>query len=72
MPPLIETLIEHGPYGLYQSAVESGYAQLPAGYAGKCHLCVDLRRHLQSAFSYSILQPAGFYAQLQETTPNQY
>jgi hypothetical protein len=63
-PPLIGTLIEQGPYGLYPLAAQNGYTQLPGGYAGKCHLCVDLRRHLHAAGSSTNLQPAGFYSQL--------
>jgi hypothetical protein len=62
IPTIIEILMEHGPYGLYEQARECGYAQLPDGYAGKCHLCVDLRRHLHAHKPSPQLQPEGFYA----------
>ncbi len=61
-PPLIEILVESGPYGLCQLADERyGYRHLPEGYAGKCHLCVDVRRHLLNSGEFEELRPAGFY-----------
>jgi hypothetical protein len=62
-PPLVEVLVERGPYGLCALAEERyGYRQLPEGYAGKCHLCVDVRRHLLNSGQFEELRPAGFYA----------
>ena len=61
--PVIDTLIEGGPYSLFQYAQENyGYHDLEGGYAGKCHLCVDVRRHLvdQGVFVESF-KPARFY-----------
>ena len=64
-PPLTDTLIHDGPYDLYQLASHHyGYVPLNPGYAGKCHLCVDVRRHLTSQADFSDsseLQPAHFY-----------
>jgi len=65
-PVLIDLLIESGPFGLYQFAAEHyQYSTLTDGYAGKCHLCVDIRRHLfqQAAATFPELQPALFYEQ---------
>lgn len=61
-PPLVKILLEHGPYGLMLWAQEQ-YAYRPRanGYAGKCHLCVDVRRHLVQAGSFAELQPLDFY-----------
>ena len=61
--PMIELLIEGGPYSLYQYAHETyDYRDLEGGYAGKCHLCVDVRRHLIGAGVFvENLHPAGFY-----------
>lgn len=60
--PLINILIESGPYGLYTLARdEYGYKDLPGGYAGKCHLCVDVRRQLVKYNEFSELTPPGFY-----------
>lgn len=61
---LVELLIEQGPYGLFQMARERyDYRPLPAGYAGKCHLCVDVRWHLVrvKGDDYPELRPLGFY-----------
>lgn len=64
-PPLIKTLIEAGAYGLYRLAKEThAYQALATGYADKCHLCVDVRKHLVACGDYEVLQPAAFYAGL--------
>ncbi len=61
-PPLIEVLIERGPYGLFEMAGERySYEPLPEGYVGKCHLCVDVRRHLVETGDFAELRPQGFY-----------
>lgn len=61
-PSLIEVLVERGPYGLCERAQERfAYEPLPEGYAGKCHLCVDVRRHLVRMENFPELKPRGFY-----------
>lgn len=61
-PPLIGILVNEGPYGLYLLAHRDfGYKPLVHGYAGKCHLCVDVRRHLFEYNQFAELKPAGFY-----------
>ena len=61
-PPLIKMLIDDGPYGLFSFAKEKyAYRALFDGYAGKCHLCVDVRAHLASAGEYKELKPQEFY-----------
>ncbi len=65
-PDLIARLIEGGPYSLYQLAVDQyQYSPLPTGYVGKCHLCVDVRRHLFlcAAGDFPELRPLEFYSQ---------
>jgi len=62
-PPLIEILVERGPYGLCEMAQSRyGYQPLSDGYTGKCHLCVDVRRHLIEIADFAELCPPGFYA----------
>lgn len=34
---------------------------LPQGYAGKYHLCVDVRIHLVKTGDFAELRPLGFY-----------
>jgi hypothetical protein len=61
-PSLIGLLIAEGPYGLFELACSSyDYAPLDEGYAGKCHLCVDVRRHLAQAGDFPELRPLEFY-----------
>ncbi|MFW5714648.1 MAG: radical SAM protein [Brevefilum sp.] len=63
VPPLIATLLREGPYGLFRQAQdECGYEPLAAGYTGKCHLCVDVRKHLVRAGAHpETLTPPQFY-----------
>lgn len=65
-PSLITHLVESGPYGLYRLAKEQyGYTPLTEGYVGKCHLCVDVRRHLHqhAGGDFPELNPVQFYTQ---------
>lgn len=62
LPRLLAELVAHGPHGLYEVAArEADYRQRPEGYAGKCHLCVDVRRHLAARADHPELQPREFY-----------
>jgi hypothetical protein len=62
---LIEVLLERGPYGLLEMAREQyGYKPLLDGYAGRCHVCVDVRRHLVDTGDFEELRPHGFYENL--------
>lgn len=61
-PPLLKTLIERGPYRLFLMAKERyDYRPLAEGYTGRCHLCVDVRRHLTKTGEFEELSPPGFY-----------
>jgi hypothetical protein len=61
-PPVIETLIEAGPFGLFERAQnEFDYQPQPAGYSGKCHLCVDVRCWLSEHAEFPELKPLAFY-----------
>jgi hypothetical protein len=61
-PPMIELLIHSGPYGLCDLAIkEYNFSPMEAGYAGKCHLCVDVRRHMVSQSHIEEFQPIDFY-----------
>jgi hypothetical protein len=43
------------------TVADYGYEELPDGYAGKCHLCVDVRRHLVEHGEFAELRPRAFY-----------
>lgn len=62
-PQMIDLLVREGPYGLYvQGRKKFAYQPLKQGYAGKCHLCVDVRKHLTQAGAYpDTLAPKQFY-----------
>lgn len=64
-PPLIEILIRAGAYGLYEFAcAEYDYIERAEGYAGKCHLCVDVRRYLVKHADFAELHPREFYERI--------
>jgi hypothetical protein len=47
--------------------VEFSYKQREEGYISKCHLCVDLRRHMaQETDGFQELRPREFYSHLEE------
>ncbi|MBM4018217.1 MAG: radical SAM protein [Planctomycetes bacterium] len=60
--PLVAALAEGGPRRLAQAAAGHGFAPDAAGYAGKCHLCWRVRRHLVRAGAGGpALQPPQLY-----------
>lgn len=52
---------------LYEIGVEGfGYIERNEGYASKCHLCVDVRKHVaQKTDEFKELRPREFYYHLQ-------
>ncbi len=50
---------------LYDLGKEYGY-QEREGYISKCHLCVDLRRHLARHGDFRELRPRAFYERLED------
>ena len=64
-PRLIGVLITKGPYGLFKLAENAyGYRELSDGYTTKCHLCVDVRKHLLPTGEFPELRPPRFYEML--------
>lgn len=44
---------------------EFGYRELEEGYISKCHLCVDIRKHVsEQTHEFKELRPSGFYRSL--------
>lgn len=44
--PILSATVAGGSFELMRRAMRLGYRPLPDGYAGKCHLCHDVRRFL--------------------------
>jgi hypothetical protein len=62
--PVLALLMEEDLGGLLRFAAELGYRESPAGYFSRCHLCVDVRRHLAATGDFVELAPRQFYEQL--------
>jgi hypothetical protein len=57
--------LAHGLGELWDLGRSFGYCELAQGYISKCHLCVDIRRHLVSVTEeFKELAPREFYSQL--------
>jgi hypothetical protein len=61
---IVQPLCARGPAGLLERARATGFRPRAEGYASKCQLCFDLRRHLiqSPAAPTAGLGPAGVYA----------
>ncbi len=67
--PLIKILVEKGPYGLYEFACKNYGFQTDERFAGKCHLCVEVRRYLIEKDYFEELSPKEFYQNLRSHLP---
>ncbi len=63
--PILRFIIEQDFQGLYHFAREFGYGELAEGYISKCHLCIDIRKHLSAAGEFEELRPKEFYSHLE-------
>ncbi len=60
--PVLDTLSCKGPVGLLGLAGAAGFLPDSRGYAGKCHLCWDIRRHVaESGLAADELAPEWMY-----------
>jgi hypothetical protein len=64
--PILKRLVHDGVESLFDWAVEEfGYQEDEEGYIAKCHLCLDIRRHLVGkSMNFTELQPLNFYNNL--------
>ncbi|NOZ29450.1 MAG: 4Fe-4S cluster-binding domain-containing protein [Chloroflexi bacterium] len=53
---------------LYELGRRFGYEEREEGYVSKCHLCLDIRRHLVQQGDFQELQPQAFYEHLEAGT----
>lgn len=66
--PRIALLAAGGPKRLLDEAERDGFEADPAGYAGKCHLCWSVRRHLvQSGAGGEDFAPESLYVEMRVT-----
>lgn len=63
--PVLGFLIEEDLKGLLEFARDFGYSKLQDGYFSKCHLCMDIRRHLALKGDFKELSPKEFYLHLE-------
>lgn len=62
--PVLAFLINDDFKGLFDFAKEHGFQESPYGYFSKCHLCVDIRKHLNVKHEFKELRPKEFYSHL--------
>jgi len=61
--PVVHDVVTGGSFALYERAKALGYRQRPGGYAGKCHLCHDVRQFLHERGGFEPwVGPAECYA----------
>ncbi|MCD6291762.1 MAG: radical SAM protein [Anaerolineae bacterium] len=53
---------------LYDLGKQFGYEEREEGYVSKCHLCLDIRRHLVRQGDFKELQPLAFYERLGDSS----
>ena len=62
--PILNFLISEDMHGLFHCAMDYGYRESPDGYVSRCHLCLDIRKHLVSEGNFEELTPREFYSHL--------
>jgi hypothetical protein len=62
--PVLGFLVQDDMNGLLKFSVDHGYNVNEEGYYSKCHLCVDLRKYLNSTDGFMELKPDAFYSNL--------
>ncbi len=63
--PVLRFLMDGDLEGLFCFARDYGYVESCDGYLSRCHLCMDMRRHLVSAADFPELSPEEFYRHLE-------
>jgi len=59
--PVLAFLMDEDLGGLLRFAKSFGYREAPQGYFSRCHLCLDIRRHLAATGKFAELTPRQFY-----------
>jgi hypothetical protein len=66
--PVLGLLMEEDLKGLLALSRERGYQESTEGFYSKCHLCMDLRKHLALTGDYPELRPREFYLRLESNS----
>jgi hypothetical protein len=70
MRPILEALTNDLKDLLELAVREFGYEPLQEGYLSKCHLCLDVRKHIaQKTDEFKELRPREFYYYLNSMPP---
>jgi len=64
--PILNFILENDFKSFYEFTCQEGYPAEKQRYYSKCHLCVDMRKFLESKGDYKELQPRLFYQYLNE------
>ena len=64
--PALRYLMDEDIEGLLRFARKLGYQEAEEGYFSKCHLCVDIRKHLALHGDFAELSPRQFYLRLND------
>jgi len=62
--PVLWLLASRDFTGLLRFASDFGYRESRGGYISKCHLCIDIRKHLSEKAEFEELKPEEFYLHL--------
>lgn len=63
--PILGFLIDEDIEGLFRFSKGLGYQESREGYFSKCHLCMDIRKHLAEGEEFKELIPREFYLRLE-------
>jgi hypothetical protein len=64
--PILGYLIDNDLEGLSSFAKDYSFIESPDGYFSKCHLCMDIRKHLALKEGFRELRPREFYLHLED------
>ncbi len=63
--PILRFFVNNDMGGLFTFAKEFGYKEPREGLFSKCHLCIDIRKHLVDRGDFKELKPGQFYLYLE-------
>jgi hypothetical protein len=61
---VLKFIINEDMKSLFHFANHMKYKEMSDGYVSKCHLCLDIRKHLSASGNFEELSPKEFYKHL--------